>query len=205
MPASLLLQRSARQHNTPPTGLGPHVRLDPTCARSPHSTAHPGRVAHGPAPTVLARASPSSPLSLGASSAQLPLALSPTTASANRPAPPSLPASPIPRTARSRRLPLPLARPTGQSGAGTTSVPPARGLHSRPGPQVGATHPRFPFLAQALTDWPTPQLRPLPSFPPPRNSRAREDRRDHRDLLPAAPHRKPHPTPLKPTVTPLRT
>ena len=115
--------------------------------------------------------------------------------------------APAPASARplARRLPLPLARPTGQSCAGTTSVPPARGLRSRPGPQVGATHPRFPFLAQALTDWPTPQLRPLPSFPPPRNSRAREDRRDHRDPLPAAPRRKPRPTPLKPTVMPLRT
>jgi len=63
------------------------------------------------------------------------------------------------QSSRSRIAPFPRPRSPLDPPASHFSLTPS----PRPGPQVGAAHPRFPFLTLPLTDRPTPSA-PSPSF-----------------------------------------
>jgi len=122
------------------------------------------------------------------------LALAPS----NRPSGPTLQWHPGPRVgapspewARSPHHPArffsPL--PAQQAARACSTTPSAPGL-----PRTPLPHRAGPLSAP---DTPGPSVRsPSPSFPPPRNCSARDDRRDRRDPLLTAPRRNPRPAPF---------
>ena len=98
------------------------------------------------------------------------------------------PAASAPQPAPRHAQPWPTCQPAPHASTGPLSPKPAQDRTI----SVARVCPSTDMLAPHVST-----LSPLP-FPPARNGRARDDRRDRRDPLPAAPRRNPRPASFKP-------